>query len=135
MDNQRPQGSTIDEYIAGCPAEIQATLQELRAIIRAAAPDAEEIISYGMPAFAQHGNLVYFAVNKHHIGFYPTSSGIAAFEQELSRYKGTKGSAHFPFDQPLPVDLITRIVRYRVAQNLERVAARTYAKKDSRSGA
>ena len=130
MQSQNAGFQSIDEYIATFPAEIQAILEELRATIRAAAPDAEERISYQMPAFALHGNLVYFAAAKNHIGFYPTSSGIAAFEQELSAYEGSKGAVRFPIGQPLPLDLIRRIVEFRVADNLSRAAAK--ARKKSR---
>ncbi len=126
MDNARC--STIDEYIAACPPETHAFLQQMRATIRAAAPDAQEIISYGMPAFAQHGNLVYFAAMKNHIGLYPTSSGIAAFQQELAGYVSSKGAVRFPFDQPLPLELITRIVRFRVEESLAKAAAKPAAK-------
>src|SRR6478672_8441152 len=105
--------STIDEYIANFPEEKQALLQEMRATVKAAAPNAEEIISYGMPAFAQNGNLVYFAAAKNYIGFYPTGSGIKAFEEEFSGFEYSKGVVKFPLDKPLPVDLITRIVQYR----------------------
>ncbi len=112
--------TSIDEYIAQCPKQVQKTLQELRATIRAAAPDAEEKISYQMPAFAQNGNLVYFAALKNHIGFYPTPSGITAFEKELAGYKSTKGALNFPLDEPLPLKLIRKIVQYRVAENLKK---------------
>ena len=112
--------TTIDEYIAQCPAELQGKLQELRATIRAAAPEAHERISYRMPAFAIHGDLVYFAVFKNHIGFYPTGSGVEAFQDELSAYKGSKGSVHFPLDKPIPLELVTRIVKFRVAQDAEK---------------
>ena len=118
MENNKASFSSIDAYIASFPKEIQEILQGLRATIRAAAPDAEEKISYQMPTFAQKGNLVHFAAYKNHIGFYPTPSGITAFEQELSVYAGAKGSVQFPIDQPLPMDLISRIVRFRVAENL-----------------
>lgn len=113
---------TIDEYIATFPPEIQAILEALRATIRAAAPDAEEKISYQMPTFAQQGNLVHFAAFKNHIGFYPTSSGVEAFKDELSAYEGSKGAVRFPLGQPLPMDLISRIVRHRVAANLAAAA-------------
>lgn len=125
MDSQKAGYRTIDEYIASCPEEVQAKLQALRATIRAAAPDAEERISYAMPAFAKNGNLVYFAALKHHIGFYPTPSGIEAFQQETAAYVSTKGALRFPIDQPLPMDLITRIVRFRVAENRARAEAKT----------
>jgi uncharacterized protein YdhG (YjbR/CyaY superfamily) len=129
MDKQKAGYRTIDEYIATFPQDIQALLQEVRATIRAAAPDAEERISYQMPAFAQHGNLVYFAALKGHIGFYPTSSGVAAFKDELASYVSTPGAIQFPLNQPLPLDLITRIVRFRVAENLQRAAAKAQKRK------
>lgn len=95
-------------------------LEELRQAIKLAAPAAEEVISYQMPAFKYHGVLVYFAAYKHHIGVYPTSSGIAAFKKELSVYKGAKGSVQFPLDKPLPLALIKKIVKFRVKENLEK---------------
>jgi uncharacterized protein YdhG (YjbR/CyaY superfamily) len=116
---------TIDEYIAICAEAVQPMLRELRATIKAAAPDAQEKISYQMPTFALRGNLVHFAAFPHHIGFYPGSSGIAAFAAELAVYKGGKGSVQFPLDQPLPLELISRIVEYRVAENLENAARKT----------
>jgi uncharacterized protein YdhG (YjbR/CyaY superfamily) len=116
---------SVDEYIASFPEDIQALLQTVRATIRAAAPEAEEKISYQMPAFALKGNLVYFAARKKYIGFYPTSSGTEEFKDEISAYKGAKGSVRFPIDQPLPLDLIDRIVRFRVAENLARAAAKS----------
>jgi uncharacterized protein YdhG (YjbR/CyaY superfamily) len=127
---QRKSGfQSIDEYIATFPADIQALLETVRATIKAAAPGAEERISYQMPAFALHGNLVYFAALKDHIGLYPTSSGIAAFKDELAGYTSTPGAVRFPIDQPLPLDLISRIVRFRVAENLSRAAAKAGTKK------
>lgn len=117
--------TSIDAYIATFPKETQELLEAVRATIRAAAPDAEEKISYQMPTFALKGNLVHFAAQRNYIGFYPTSSGIEAFKQDLSAYAGTKGSVHFPFDQPLPLDVISRIVRFRVAENLARAATKT----------
>jgi uncharacterized protein YdhG (YjbR/CyaY superfamily) len=127
---QRENGfQSIDEYIATFPADIQALLETVRATIKAAAPDAEERISYQMPAFAQNGNLVYFSALKGRIGFYPTSSGIAAFKDELAKYKSTPGAVGFPIDQPLPLDLISRMVRFRVAENLQRAAAKAGTKK------
>jgi len=128
MDSKSAVYSTIDEYIARFPAETQALLAEVRATIRATAPDAQERIAYQMPTFALKGNLVHFAAQKGYIGFYPTSSGIAAFKDELARYKSTPGAAHFPFDQPLPLDLIRRITEYRVAENLARAAAKAKSK-------
>ena len=125
MDQDASKVHTIDEYIATCPEHVQKILQELRAVIKAAAPEAEEKFSYQMPTFALHGNLVHFAAHKSHIGFYPTPSGIEAFKEELAVYKGAKGSVQFPINQPLPWDLIGRIVRFRVAENL------SHAKKKS----
>jgi uncharacterized protein YdhG (YjbR/CyaY superfamily) len=127
MENKKPAFSTIDEYIAAFAPEIQAKLTEMRTIIKAAAPQAEEKISYQMPTFSLEGNLVHFAAFKHHIGFYPVPSGIEAFKKELSVYKGAKGSVQFPLDQPLPRALITRIVKYRVRENLAK--AKTPRKK------
>jgi uncharacterized protein YdhG (YjbR/CyaY superfamily) len=112
--------NSIDEYIATFPAEIQKLLQEMRAVIHAAAPDATEKISYQMPTFFLNGNLVHFAAFKNHIGFYPAPRGIEAFAQELSVYKGAKGSVQFPIDSPLPFDLISRIVKFRVSENLKK---------------
>ena len=106
--------NTIDEYIMQFPPEIQVILQEMRQVIKEAAPEAKEKISYQMPTFYLHGNLVHFAAFKNHIGFYPTSSGIEAFKKELSEFKGAKGSVQFPINKPLPFDLIKRIVKYRV---------------------
>ncbi|MGH2538321.1 MAG: iron chaperone [Candidatus Promineifilaceae bacterium] len=110
---------TIDEYIAGFPSDVQAVLEQVRATIKAAAPDAEETISYAIPTFKLHGRyLVYFAGFKDHIGFYPAPVGIEAFQEELSGYKSGKGSVQFPLSKPLPLDLITRIVKYRAQENL-----------------
>ena len=121
--------SSIDAYIATFSKDIQESLNALRATIRAAAPDAEETISYQMPTFRLKGNLVHFAVHKNHIGFYPTPSGIAAFQGELSAYKGAKGSVQFPLDQPLPLDLVQRIVRFRVEENQAAAAAKSGKRK------
>jgi len=118
VDKTRSNLKTIDEYIALFPADIQKKLQLLRRTIHAAAPHATEKISYQMPAFYLEGNLVYFAAFKDHFGFFPTSSGRANFEKELSIYPGGKGTVQFPLDQPLPLELITRIVKFRVAENL-----------------
>ena len=125
MDSKRADYHTIDEYIALFPADVRARLEAVRATIRAAAPDAEERISYQMPTFALKGNLVHFAAQKGYIGFYPTSSGIAAFKDELASYQSTPGAAHFPLDQPLPLDLIRRITEFRVAENLRRAEEKT----------
>ncbi len=129
MDGDTGHFRSIDEYIAAFPEEKRAMLQVMRATIHAAAPEVEERISYQMPAFALHGNLVYFAALKNHIGFYPTGSGIEAFKDELSGYDVTKGSVKFPVNQPLPLDLIRRIVQFRVTQNLDNAAAKARKKK------
>ena len=122
MDSQKAGFTSIDEYIASFPEPIQERLRNLRATIKAAAPEATEKISYQMPTFFLNGNLVYFGVSKNHIGFYPTPAAIEAFKDELSVYKGAKGSVQFPFDQPLPHELISRIVQFRVGQNLNKAA-------------
>ncbi len=124
MINNAPKPTTIDEYIAGFPKEIQEILESVRATIRAAAPEAQETINYQMPTFTLNGNLVHFAAFKHHIGFYPTPRGIDEFTEELSRYKGAKGSVQFPLDQPMPLDLIRRIVLFRVQDNLKKADAK-----------
>jgi uncharacterized protein YdhG (YjbR/CyaY superfamily) len=116
----------IDEYISGFPKETQKALQQLRMTIKKAAPLADEVISYAMPAFRFNGMLVWFGAFSTHIGFYPGASGIAAFKKELSVYKGAKGSVQFPLSNPLPVGLITKIVKFRLAENLQR--AKTKAK-------
>ena len=110
---------TIDEYIAGFPEEVRELLQKLRMTIREAAPDAEEAIKYRMPTFTLNGNLVHFAAFKKHIGFYPAPRGIEEFKDELSAYKGAKGSVQFPLGEPMPFDLIGRIVKFRVMNSLE----------------
>ena len=124
MENKTPGFATIDDYIASFPPEIQEKLQGLRAVIREAAPQATEKISYQMPTFCLYGNLVHFAAFKNHIGFYPTPQGIEAFNEDLAAYRGAKGSVQFPLNQPLPLDLVRRIVEYRVAQNLQLAAAK-----------
>jgi uncharacterized protein YdhG (YjbR/CyaY superfamily) len=126
-DNSKP--NNIDEYIANFPKDVQAKLQALRATIREAAPEAKETISYAMPTFQLKGNLVHFAAYKNHIGFYPAPSGIEAFKEELSVYKGAKGSVQFPLDQPLPLDLVSKIVTFRVAENLEKAEVKAKKKK------
>ena len=127
MGPDQPAPQTIDEYIAGFPTEIQDRLQQIRQTIREAAPEAQEAIKYQMPTFTLNGNLVHFAAFKTHIGFYPAPTGIEEFQAELSAYKGAKGSVQFPLDKPIPYDLISRIVRFRVDENLAR--AQTKARK------
>ncbi len=128
MEHPKAGFRSIDEYIAGFPEDIQALLARVRSTIQAAAPDAVECISYQMPAFALHGNLVYFAALKNHIGFYPTASGIAAFQDELAGYEHTKGAVKFPTSQPLPLDLISKIVQFRVTENHNKAAAKARKK-------
>ncbi len=110
----------MDEYIAGFPQDVQAILEKIRLTIRKAAPGAEEKISYQMPALTLKGNLVYFAAFKNHIGFYPIPTGIKKFEKELSVYKMGKGSVQFPLDKPIPYSLISKIVKFRVNENLKK---------------
>jgi uncharacterized protein YdhG (YjbR/CyaY superfamily) len=113
----RPTAHSIDEYIAGFPPETRAMLEEMRAIIRQAAPDATETISYAIPTFDLNGHLVHFAGFKSHVSFFPTGQGVAAFQAEFALYKGGKGTVQFPLGTPLPTDLIRRVVEFRVAQN------------------
>ena len=121
-DKQTPHD--IDEYIAGFPEEVQVILQKIRSTIHQVAPDATEKISYQMPTFWLHGNLVHFAAYKNHIGFYPTPSGIKHFKEEIAAYKWAKGSVQFPLNKPIPHELITRIVSFRVQENLEKAQAK-----------
>lgn len=120
MTNLKPTAKDIDEYIARFPEDIQAILQEIRATIHAAVPEATETISYQMPAFAQQGMLVYFAAWKKHIGFYPPIGEHADFKAEVTRYEGPKGNLQFPLDEPIPLDLIRKIVQFRLAENRAR---------------
>ena len=131
MNMKRMPVTTIDDYIAGFPKDVQVILEELRATIRKAAPEAEETINYQIPTFTLNGNLVHFAAYKNHIGFYPTPSGIAAFKKELSAYEGAKGSVQFPIDKPLPLRLITKIVKFRVKENLERAEGKVKNRKQN----
>lgn len=108
----------VDGYISAYPTAVQMLLQQLRQVIREEAPQATEKISYGMPTFFLRRNLVHFAAAKHHIGFYPTPSAIEAFRTELTPYHHSKGAIRFPLDEPLPIDLIRRMVRFRVEENL-----------------
>jgi uncharacterized protein YdhG (YjbR/CyaY superfamily) len=129
MENKKIGFVSIDEYIATFPKEIQKILEEIRATIKAAAPDAEEKISYQMPTFTLNGNLAHFAAFKKHIGFYPTPTGIEKFKKELSAYEGAKGSVQFPLDKPIPYDLISKIVKFRAKENLAKAAANGKKKK------
>lgn len=110
----------VDLYIAGFPVKTQKLLIQLRDAIQKAAPEAEEVISYQMPTYKFHGMLAYFAGYKNHIGFYPTGSVIESFKQKLLGFKTSKGTVQFPIDQPLPLDLIAEIIKFRVAENLEK---------------
>jgi uncharacterized protein YdhG (YjbR/CyaY superfamily) len=112
----------IDEYISNFPNDIQKILKQVRAIVKKAAPMAEETIKYEIPTYVYKGNLVHFAAFKTHIGFYPSPSGIEAFKKELSIYKGAKGSVQFPLGKPMPLELISKIVEFRVKENLAKVA-------------
>ena len=121
MNSVKIKATNVDEYILEFPKEVQLLLQTMRAAIKKAAPLAEEVISYGMPAFKYHGMLVFFAAFKKHIGFYATPTGHAAFKKALSVYKEGKGSVQFPYSQPLPLSLISRIVKFRMKKNIEKV--------------
>lgn len=114
----------VDEYIAAFPAGVQDILKRVRATVRLAAPEAEETIKYKMPTFTLNGNLVYFAAFKNHIGFYPPVKGFKEARAELSMYEGPKGSLIFPLNKPIPYDLISRIVKFRVMENAERAAGK-----------
>ena len=118
----------IDKYIDEFPERTKELLKQLRATIRKAAPEAEEVISYRMPAYKLHGMLVFFAGHKNHIGFYPAPTGIEEFKKELLAYKGAKGSVQFPLDKPLPVKLINKIVTFRVKENLEKTTCKSTKK-------
>jgi len=120
MEMKKKQIRTIDEYIATFPESIQEILQNIRQAIKESAPQAQEAISYRIPTFKLNGNLVHFAAFKDHIGFFPTSSGVDAFQKELSGYETSKGTIRFLLDKPIPFDLIRKIVKFRVKENLER---------------
>jgi uncharacterized protein YdhG (YjbR/CyaY superfamily) len=120
MANSRKTPKDFNDYSDRFPKDVQQRLQKLRLTVKKAAPQAKEKISYGIPAFTLNGMLVWFAGFKNHIGFYPRTSAIAAFKKELSAYKGAKGSVQFPFDKPLPLPLISRIVKFRVKENLSK---------------
>lgn len=128
MESNKNPYHSIDEYIAIFPAEVQEKLKKLREVIKASAPNATEKISYQMPTFFLKGNLVHFAAHKNHIGFYPAPSGIEKFKLELSVYKGAKGSVQFPFDKPIPYDLVSKIVEFRVKENLAMSTSKTKKK-------
>jgi uncharacterized protein YdhG (YjbR/CyaY superfamily) len=129
MEEKKITPKTIDEYILQFPIHIQEILQMLRKVIKEAAPDAHEKISYQMPTFVLHGNLVHFAAFKNHIGFYPAPSAIEEFKDELSKFKGGKGSIQFPIEEPVPYELITEIVKFRVAENMKKAEESSKKKK------
>lgn len=117
--------TTIDEYIAGFPRDVQPLLEKVRAAIRKAAPDATEAISYQMPTFKLHGNMIHFAAYDHHIGLYPGSRPIEEFKDELTKYKTSKGTVQLPLDKPIPVGLIGRLTKFCVKRNKEKAAAKS----------
>lgn len=131
MSPKRPVPPDVDAYLRELPPDVQALLARVRATVREAAPDAEEIISYGMPAYRQHGILAYFAAFKQHIGFYPPVEGNAALVREASRYAGEKGNLRFPYAQPIPYDLIGRIVRHRLATNQSKPKAKPRSRRSA----
>ena len=118
MQTKKATPASIDEYIANFPEDIQDILERIRRIVHEIAPGAQEKISYQMPTFTLHGNLVHFAAFQKHIGFYPTPSGTEKFKKEIASYKAAKGSIQFPLDRPIPYELITKIVKFRVQENL-----------------
>jgi uncharacterized protein YdhG (YjbR/CyaY superfamily) len=129
METNKSTPKDIDQYIARFSADVQEILEKVRLTIRKAAPDSQEKISYQMPTFTLEGNLVHFAGYKKHIGFYPTPSGIEKFKKEISVYKWAKGSVQFPLNQPIPYELINKIVTFRVKENLARAEAKEKKKK------
>ena len=119
MNSSNKVYASFEEYLSQFPKDLQIILLQIRAAIKKAAPKATEVISYGMPAFKQNKVLVYFAAGKNHIGFYPTPNPIVFFSKELAAYKTSKGAIQFPYTEPLPLKLISKIVKYRVAEDLE----------------
>lgn len=115
----------IDEYINGFPSNVQKILQRIRKTIQKAAPAAEEAISYAIPTFRLNGNLVHFAAYQNHVGLYPAPRGVAEFIDDMARYEGGKGTARFPLDEPIPYELIARIVTFRVGKNAEKAATKS----------
>ncbi len=118
MESKQNEIKNVDDYIAGFPDETRKMLNQIRLMITRAAPEAEEVISYQMPAYKYKGMLVYFAGYKNHIGFYPTASGIKKFKEEIIIYKNGKGSVQFPLNEPLPCELITKIVKFKIEENI-----------------
>lgn len=124
MSEEQSTPTTIDEYIAGFPPDVQEKLQQIRALIKDEAPQAQETISYGVAAFKLHGPLIYFAGFRNHLSVYPAPRGYPQFEDELAAYKGGKGTVQFPLNKPIPFDLIRRIVRFRLEENLKKAEAK-----------
>jgi len=120
MEKAKVVPETVDQYIAAFPADVKKRMQQLRKTIKAGAPKADELISYQMPGYKYFGMLVYFAGYKNHIGFYPGAGGVLEFYKELSSFKSAKGSVQFPHDRPIPYDIISKIVKFRVKQNEEK---------------
>ncbi|MDD1747856.1 MAG: DUF1801 domain-containing protein [Methanomassiliicoccales archaeon] len=120
MDSRglRKAPQSIDEYIGTFPKDIQSKLESIRKAVKEEAPDAQEVMSYGMPAFKLNKVLVYFVAQKKHIGFYPTASGISAFKEELSQFKHSKGAVQFPIDEPVPLELVRKMVKFRVKEDM-----------------
>ena len=114
----------VDQYIAVQPVAIQERLEKLRQTIKAAAPDAQEVISYNMPAYKLNGMLLYFAAHTNHIGLYPMAAGIEAFKDELTKYETSKGTVQFPYDRSIPIGLVKKIVKFRAQQNIDKAAAK-----------
>jgi uncharacterized protein YdhG (YjbR/CyaY superfamily) len=129
MEENKITFQSVDEYILQFPPEVQEILKNLRKVIKESAPEAEEKISWQMPTFVLHGNLVHFAAHKNHIGFYPAPSGIDAFEDELSEYRGGKGTLKFLIKKPMPYELISKIVKFRVADNIKNAEEKLKKKK------
>jgi uncharacterized protein YdhG (YjbR/CyaY superfamily) len=124
METKKGTPTTVEEYIAQFPPDVQPILQKVRAVIKETAPQAVEKISYQMPYYSLNGRLVYFAGHSHHLGLYPMASGVEAFKEELSAYKLAKGTVQFPYDKPIPYELIRKIVRFRVEENLRKGQAK-----------
>ncbi|HMK18676.1 MAG TPA: DUF1801 domain-containing protein [Chitinophagaceae bacterium] len=122
MEKAKVVPETVDQYIGAFPADVKKRMQQLRKTIKAAAPKADELISYQMPGYKYFGMLVYFAAYKNHIGFYPGAGGVLEFYKKLSSFKSAKGSVQFPHDRPIPYDVISKIVKFRVKQNEEKLS-------------
>lgn len=129
MEENKVTPQSIYEYILNFPPKIQEILENIRKVIKESAPEAEEKISYSMPTFVLYGNLIHFAAFKNHIGLYPTPSGIDNFKDELSKYKGAKGSIRFPLEEPIPYELIREIVKFRVVENIKKAEEKSKKKK------